>query len=107
MRPSRFADSIKKQHGEMTFAIALEFWKRVTMRTPVRHGVARANWHLTMFPSDETTESSLLVPPSKPVDLAYPVFYVQNALDYIVPLEYGHSNQAPMGMFRVTVEEFR
>lgn len=34
------------------------------------------------------------------------VFYFGNNLPYIVPLETGHSQQAPGGMVRVTISEF-
>ena len=33
--------------------------------------------------------------------------YLVNNLPYAVPLEYGHSSQAPAGMVRVTIAEFQ
>lgn len=33
--------------------------------------------------------------------------YLVNNLPYAIPLEYGHSTQAPAGMVRLTVTEFR
>lgn len=35
------------------------------------------------------------------------VAYIVNNLPYAIPLEYGHSTQAPAGMVRVTVADFR
>lgn len=35
-----------------------------------------------------------------------PPIYIQNNLPYAIPLEYGHSTQAPQGMVRITVTEF-
>ena len=39
-------------------------------------------------------------------DLKQPI-YISNALPYALPLEYGHSQQAPNGMIRVTVEDWK
>ena len=33
------------------------------------------------------------------------VIYISNNLDYIVPLEYGHSGQAPQGMAAIALAE--
>ena len=35
------------------------------------------------------------------------VVYVTNNLPYAIPLEYGHSTQAPAGMVRITVANFQ
>jgi hypothetical protein len=35
------------------------------------------------------------------------VAYIVNNLPYAIPLEYGHSTQAPAGMVRLTVERFQ
>ena len=35
------------------------------------------------------------------------VFHFTNNLPYAIPLEYGHSGQAPAGMVRVTVAQFK
>ena len=106
IRPSRFfRDEVEKKHAEIVQAIALEFWTRVTLRTPVDTGRARANWSLTAVPDDSTTTSIIQQPPSTNPEL-YPVYYVQNTLPYIVALEFGSSSQAPNGMFRLTLAEF-
>jgi len=35
------------------------------------------------------------------------VIYLVNNLPYAIPLEYGHSSQAPGGMVRLTVQKWR
>ena len=35
------------------------------------------------------------------------VAFIVNNLPYAIPLEYGHSTQAPNGMVRITVERFQ
>ena len=106
--PTDFVDEYEREHFEMVQALAIEFWNRVTLRTPVDTGRARANWNMSMtMASDETTTSTALQRPVKQKLQPYPIFYVQNALEYIIPLEYGHSKQAPQGMFRLTLAELK
>lgn len=58
-------------------------------RTPIDTGTARAGWE--RFPPG----SSILGTTQ----------WVFNNVDYIVVLEYGHSQQAPQGMARITAAE--
>ena len=96
-------------------AVALETYTRIAMRTPVRTGRARGNWHITINqPSDEEMERKATSGPpgseynklSKATVVNFPDIYIQNALPYILELEYGHSQQqAPQGMVRLTLAE--
>lgn len=121
--PTDFADVYEEDHAEMVQALAIAFWTRVTIRTPVDTGVARGNWHMTMNPSDKIYKTKRLKKPLKKKPKPYPTYYVQNNIEYIIPLEYGtygtgkyatalttrdgYSVQAPSGMFRVTLAELK
>lgn len=61
----------------------------VRSRTPIKTGTARAGWE--RFPEG--------------MSILGTTQYVFNNVDYIVLLEYGHSQQAPEGMARITAAE--
>jgi hypothetical protein len=79
-------------------------------------GRFRANWHLSIDmvenvtfdevdPDGRETIASLIAAVSD--FSAGQVAYLLNNLPYAVPLEYGHSTQAPGGMVRITVARFQ
>lgn len=61
----------------------------VRSRTPIDTGTARAGWE--RFPEG--------------LSILGTTQWVWNGVDYIVELEYGHSQQAPEGMARITAAE--
>lgn len=86
--------------------LALQLQKRVTEMTPVRTGRARANWFLAEgAPRLETTTGTAVLTYSAEQFTGESVIYLTNSLPYIVPLEYGHSGQAPNGMLRIAIAE--
>ena len=95
-------------------AVALETYTRITLRTPVRTGRARGNWHITINqPSDAQLDRTATGGPP-PAELGkltpatvkdFPSIYIQNALPYIQELENGSSKQMPQGMVGVTLNE--
>lgn len=90
--------------GEAAVTLALTLHSKVSAKTPVDSGRARANWFLAEgAPRIDTTEST--TPVSPPPLTGKSVIYLTNSLPYIVPLEYGHSQQAPFGMLRVSIAE--
>jgi hypothetical protein len=79
-------------------------------------GRFRANWHLSINvvenvtfdevdPSGNETIAALVSAVSD--FTAGQVAYLINNLPYAIPLEYGHSKQAPGGMVRITVARFQ
>lgn len=89
---------------EAAVSIALMLWSRIVARTPVDTGLARANWFLSEGrPRREATTS--VVPEAPPALTGDSVIYLTNNVPYIVPLEYGHSRQAPNGMVRLAIAE--
>ena len=96
--------------------VALELFARVILRTPVDTGRARGNWfpsigspnqsvdtHVDPTGSGSTGRAGATVQSAKLGD----VIYLTNNLPYIRRLEYGYSRQAPSGMVRLTVAEFK
>ncbi len=96
--------------------IAFQLLTGVVLKTPVDTGRARGNWQVGIdeIPSGELDTKDLsgagaevtgsealagLIPG------AYQIVYVANNLVYIVPLENGHSGQAPQGMLALTIAE--
>jgi hypothetical protein len=79
-------------------------------------GRFRANWHLSIDvvenvtfdevdPSGDETVAALISAVSD--FTAGQTAYLLNNLPYAIPLEYGHSTQAPGGMVRITVARFQ
>ncbi|WP_116867155.1 hypothetical protein [Pseudomonas syringae] len=79
-------------------------------------GRFRGNWMFGIGAPDGTTTEELDPSGSKSTARivngvlefhAGDVAYITNSLPYAIPLEFGHSNQAPGGMVRITVARFQ
>lgn len=101
-------------------AIVFEYYKRITIKTPRKTGRAAGNWQIainsppqnvsaTLLPTKGTWSSQEAGKLSKANVVNFPSITISNALPYIIPLEYGHSEQArnPTGMVRVTMAELK
>lgn len=89
---------------EAAVTIVFQLYQLITAGTPVDTGRARANWFVSEgAPRTDTTESTTQQPP--PSIKGNSVMFITNSLPYIVPLEYGHSKQAPYGMVRKAIAE--
>ena len=125
-----------KGNSELIFKkICFDLFGRVIARTPVKTGRARANWQLGVnklptgtiesgFEKRKTGKKGGLEGGKwkaatgvagkvagealKGMDTLTikDAAYLANNVEYIGPLEYGTSQQAPRGMVRVTVAEF-
>lgn len=89
---------------DASVVLALTLHKKITEKTPVDTGRARANWFVAEGAPrlDTTTAVSPVAPPAL---TGKSVIFITNSLPYIVPLEYGHSKQAAFGMVRVAIAE--
>jgi hypothetical protein len=108
---------VVKTKGQTAAALrmtALEIHRRVVFKTPVDTGRARANWQITLGTSkvrvltDTDKSGTATIAAGLAVLRAMPQPYdilIANNLPYIIPLEYGHSQQAPQGMVRTTLRE--
>lgn len=112
----RFAKRANADVKQAIRKITMEAFKRVILKTPVDTGRARANWStstgapvtFSIVGEDKSGTATL----KKAADDAMVWectggIFLSNNLPYIIPLEYGHSNQAPGGMVRITVAEMQ
>lgn len=99
-------------------AVMLEATKGVVLLTPVKTGRARGNWQLTIEggqpevtedvdPAGGKTISRIADGIAATKGRPFTRHDLVNGLDYIVPLENGHSRQAPQGMVALTVDRLR
>ena len=117
-RVDRLKRPVQQSAFRLTADLALELLILVVNQTPVDTGRARAGWRLTSNPGshwkpgpkgpypnqDELTaaQRARLDP-----DRDRPAVYLINNVEYIVPLEMGHSRQAPAGMVRTGLDFLR
>lgn len=99
-------------------ALALTGMTRLIEKTPVDTGRAKNNWNLAKGAPDTDNLPAGDYPQTGSVALAQAAgeagklvagdtLYMTNGLEYIPPLEDGHSKQAPAGMIGLTVAELR
>ncbi len=127
------ANFVKKANGNADQVVrktVLDVGTRLVDRTPVGDasywknppppgytgGHARANWShsvgMRMVQEFDVVDgsgdvSNGRIAASVPKNAAGKVHFVQNSVPYIVPLEEGHSRQAPNGFVGLTVIEFQ
>lgn len=88
---------------------------RVVMKSPVDTGRFKGNWQVAIgtIPAgvlnveDKSGAATIAKVQAEVLGLkAGQTIYLVNNLVYALPLEYGHSKQAPNGMVRLTIQEF-
>lgn len=99
--------------------IVLELHRDVTLRTPVDTGHARWNNQVAVdaLPGSEAVKPGVdvfgdaTVAETTPLVLGTPnssrLWFIFNPVPYALALEYGHSKQAPGGMYRLAIERYR
>lgn len=96
--------------------VVIEVGSSLIRMSPVDTGRFRGNWHLsidvvenvTFSDIDPTGQDTIASIAASISDFtAGQTAYLINNLPYAVPLEYGHSTQAPQGMVRVTLARFQ
>ncbi|MFU6376422.1 HK97 gp10 family phage protein [Metapseudomonas otitidis] len=96
--------------------IVIEIGNSLIRMSPVDTGRFRGNWQFsidapaqgtldTVDPAGAATSARLVG--DALLFRAGETAYVVNNLPYAIPLEYGHSDQAPGGMVRITVARFQ
>lgn len=106
---AEFAKLINVNLATVVRAITLELFTSISDRTPVDTGRARASWNVSEDTIDTTVpaEGTYTTNGTKPfpsLSGRKRIFIVSN-LDYIEPLENGHSEQAPVGMVQISIAE--
>lgn len=109
----RFAARLPVRAEQAKRLIGFAIWNGVTVRTPVDTGRARASWNMNVGSPDlsvapEPPPGGSVQARGVPVVGAIPdgqPLIISNNLPYIVPLNNGHSAQAPTGFVQATVRE--
>lgn len=109
--PLLFAGLVEEDVGKKLRIISMALLEEVTYRSPVDEGVFRNNNIVSPDAPDYSTldeadksgskaiqRGSAVIAKAKP----YSVIYIQNNLSYAEPLEMGHSQQAPAGVYGVS-----
>ena len=98
--------------------VVMDIYRDLILITPVDTGYARSCWGTGMsVPELNLARGGPGPHPSREGEglaaiVAFPVGeglvgYIFNNCRYIIPLEYGHSGQAPAGMARITLTRFQ
>lgn len=116
MQIGAFGDKAKANMDTVARKLVIEMAKSLVLKSPVLTGRFRNNWQSSFgTPIQATTEEvdasgAAAIARATSVALQFPMgqtFWITNALPYALPLEYGHSQQAPRGMVRLTQLEFQ
>tara|TARA_R110000772_G_scaffold195029_1_gene305738 strand:- start:236 stop:649 length:414 start_codon:yes stop_codon:yes gene_type:complete len=112
-----FGKVTREQATTIFQKIALELDSAVVFGTPVDEGRARGNWYPSLnAPSNEVDLNSTDKSGSKAVAAINALvstvkigdtFWLTNNLPYILPLENGHSKQAPEGMVDINLNRIQ
>lgn len=113
---AEFAEQAKEAIDSSLREIVIEIGASVIRMSPVDTGRFRGNWQFSIGTPEQgqvdrldkngSAATAELVNGAiqfKAGDTAY----IVNNLPYAIPLEYGHSDQAPGGMVRITLERFQ
>lgn len=118
---TRWIDKTKTDMTLVIRKIALDLFSRIILKTPVKTGRARMNWHVSIgqirdeliglngeYSASGAYQKALADATSEimsysDADLA---IFLLNNLPYIERLEDGSSSQAPSGMVKITLEEY-
>lgn len=109
--PSAFMGLVEEDVGKKLRFISLQLLNEIVSRSPVDKGRFRANNQVSIgspeYSATDATDKngsatlqqgSAVIAQGKP----YSVIYIQNNLPYAEPLENGHSQQAPAGIYAVS-----
>lgn len=104
-----FAAQLGLEIRDVVEKVAFDSHSKISKRTPVDTGRARASWMVTEgAPSDAVAEEGSHSKAVKAPDIQITgerVVYITNNLPYIEELENGSSKQAPAGMVAISLRE--
>lgn len=127
---ARFVEKAKVAPEQVVRKIGLDIATDIVMKSPVAEpskwknpdpsyvgGRFRANWNVAFGRIDTLTTPSTDRGGSKTIERIRiqlngwkpeaGAIYLTNSLPYAIPLEYGWSDQAPVGVVRITVTQFQ
>lgn len=114
---SNWVEKVNARADLVVRMVAMRLFTRIVMMSPVDTGRFRGNWQCEIgkanthfdwehYDKDGTrtiARIAQIVNSAKAGD----TIYLSNNLAYALPLEYGHSRQAPAGMVRVSIQEMQ
>lgn len=108
----RLAERAGLKLDTVTRKVTLDLFTSVVQKSPVDTGRFKGNWNFGTTPnlsvSATINAARGLSEAQKALGIpAGGVVYLSNGLPYARRLEYGYSQQAPAGMVRLSVREFR
>jgi len=111
------ATLLPKQFVAFQMKLGMQLLSRIVKGTPVDTGYARGNWQTSLdsFPEgaidrkDKSGRETIAAGQRviSGLNKIGQVIYITNNVPYILPLENGHSGQAPAGMVAITFAELR
>jgi hypothetical protein len=112
-----FCDKAKLKGDVVIKKLGLKLLSDLVVGTPVDTGRCRANWYVTLD-NPSIDEDQMAVDPEGASTIARGttameaatmgnIVYFTNNLVYAMPLEMGHSQQAPAGWCRIAVKELK
>jgi hypothetical protein len=113
---AQFAEQAKEAIDSTLREVVIEIGNSVIRMSPVDTGRFRGNWQFSIgSPAAGTLDvadkdGSVAMARIEGDSLLFKAgetAYIVNNLPYAIPLEYGHSDQAPGGMVRVTLARFQ
>lgn len=111
-----FAEKAGKNADAVIKKVSIDIMAKVVKRSPVDTGRFRGNWVMSIGSPDITQkevtdisgDSTISRESSKLANFNIgPSVYIMNSLPYAIRLENGYSQQAPIGMVKVTIAEFQ
>jgi hypothetical protein len=114
----QIAKFVEKANGNIDLVVrkvALDMFTRVIIKSPVDTGRFKGNWQVaiesipagTLKIYDKEGTATIAKVTAEVLGLkAGQIIYLVNNVSYAIPLEYGHSQQAPGGMVRITIQEW-
>jgi hypothetical protein len=113
---AKFAEQAQEAIDEALQEVVIELGNSLIRMSPVDTGRFRGNWQFSIggppsgtLPSTDPSgnETSAKIVGESILFKAGETAYIVNNLPYAIPLEYGHSDQAPGGMVRITLARFQ
>lgn len=109
-----FVTKAKAQPKQVVRKVGVDIVSSLVMKSPVDTGRFRYNWvcsfdtasSFTTTNTDKTGQKAIAMIRTQLNGWEGQDIYFTNSLPYAIPLEYGHSQQAPQGMVRLTVGEW-
>lgn len=112
----QFRDQTLADMDEVFRRVVIEIGTTIIRLSPVDTGRFRGNWQFTVdAPANASLDNydreghetiARLVSDAQHLTFGQTAYIVNN-LVYAIPLEYGHSQQAPTGVVRITIEGFQ